>query len=68
MMTAVTVNTYIAKVVIICILSVILLIPSLVFESINIYYNEIFINGPIAILVSSIIVIKYVKIKVSQRG
>lgn len=67
-MTAVTVNTYIAKVVIICILSVILLIPSLVFESINIYYNEIFINGPIAILVSSIIVIKYVKIKVSQRG
>ncbi|MBE6079400.1 MAG: hypothetical protein E7204_00875 [Veillonella sp.] len=68
MMTAVTVNTYIAKVVIICILSVILLIPGLVFESINIYYNEIFINGPIAILVSSIIVIKYVKIKVSQRG
>lgn len=67
-MTAVTVNTYIAKLVIICILSVILLIPSLVFESINIYYNEIFINGPIAILLSSIIVIKYVKITVSQRG
>ena len=67
-MTAVTVNTYIAKLVIICILSVILLIPSLVFESINIYYNEIFINGPLAILLSSIIVIKYVKITVSQRG
>lgn len=46
-----------------CIIAVLLLLPSLYFDSINIYINGVFINGPVAILLAIFLQLKIFYIK-----
>ena len=54
----------------ICLITVILLLPSLYFDSINIYIKGVFVNGPVAILLAIFIQLKifYIKIRYHKDG
>lgn len=54
----------------ICLITIILLIPSLYFDSINIYIKGVFVNGPVAILLAIFIQLKifYIKIRYHKDG
>lgn len=54
----------------ICLITVILLIPSLYFDSINIYIKGVFVNGPVAILLAILIQLKvfYIRIRYHKDG
>lgn len=47
------------------ILSIALLIPCAYFQQLNFWWNEIYLNGPISILISSWIILKYIKVQTS---
>lgn len=48
----------------ICLITVILLLPSLYFDSINIYIKGVFVNGPVAILLAIFIQLKFFYIRI----
>ena len=54
----------------ICLITIILLIPSLYFDSINIYIKGVFVNGPVAILLAIFIQLKifYIRIRYHKDG
>ena len=54
----------------ICIITVILWLPSLYFDSINIYIKGVFVNGPVAILLAIFIQLKffYIRIRYHKDG
>ena len=54
----------------ICLIAVTLLLPSLYFDSINIYIKGVFVNGPVAILLAIFIQLKffYIRIRYHKDG
>lgn len=54
----------------ICLIAVTLLLPSLFFDSINIYIKGVFVNGPVAILLAIFIQLKffYIRIRYHKDG
>lgn len=48
----------------ICLITVILLLPSLYFDSINIYIKGVFVNGPVAVLLAILIQLKFFYIRI----
>lgn len=54
----------------ICLIAMILVLPSLFFESINIYIKGVFVNGPVAILLAILIQLKvfYIRIRYHKGG
>lgn len=49
----------------ICIITVLLLLPSVYIDNLNIYVNGFFVNGPLAIAIATFLQFKYLRIKIN---
>lgn len=49
----------------ICVITILLLLPSVYIDSVNIYVNGFFINGPLAIAIAIFLQIKYLRIQIN---